>query len=522
MSIGEFIPIQFILLRAWNWIVSTGINLALLIALMLLVPRLGRFALFWIQRRIENRPSTSAADSADDKTQLAIAGVAVYIGQLILYFLLFVFLLKTLGFSLTGAAIPATVASAAIGLGAQSIIADFLAGFFILTEKQFGVGDWVRFEGNGIEAEGTVIQVTMRATQIRTLAEETVLIPNSTARVCINASNHWSRAVVNIPVPLLGSSSVDEAIERSERAAQRALDRPEVKKELLGELVSQPAVKIEPPTTVGMPWLMTMRFMVQATAGNHWMVERAIRRSILDEFWAEYGSATTTSGRLQTDAALLTPAPEEEPAPATAQQPDLPPTEQLRMDPAAQETSILPALTPDAQDGDSAGADTEEKDAAAGRRHAPTHGPRAWLTLHGWVRPSTSLLAIGMLILLLLKALSLQTGEGSNDGILAPPSYQPPVSTPAPQPLPSPTYEEEPTTTAETEAPGQTYSTESSVEPSPGNTAPTTGEQPSNTPAPTQPGSTPEPSEGGGYHTNARGQSGTAGEPTPNRHQITG
>lgn len=511
MSIADAIPIRFILLEAWNWIVSTGLNLALLIALMLLVPRLGRFALFWIQRRIENRPASSAADSTDDKTQLAIAGVAVYIGQLILYFLLFVFLLKTLGFSLTGAAIPATVASAAIGLGAQSIIADFLAGFFILTEKQFGVGDWVRFEGNGIEAEGTVIQVTMRATQIRTLAEETVIIPNSTARVCINASNHWSRAVVSIPVPLLGSASVDEAIARSERAAQRALERPEVKKELLGELVTQPAVKIEPPTTVGMPWLMTMRFMVQATAGNHWMVERAIRTSLLDEFWTEYGSATTTSGHLQSDATLLNSTPEEHPRPASAQHPDLPPTEIIQEDPAAQETGILPALT----------TSDEEAECTPEQAADEKKKPHRWLTLHGWVRPSTSLLVLAMIVLLLLKALSLQTGEGSNDGILAPPSPAP-STTVEPTPIETPTYEEPPSTAPETTAPEQTTVPESSVEPTPGQGDNPTSTPQNNSPAPSEPMMTPGPAERGGGHTAAQGRTEKPSEPTPNRNHITG
>lgn len=45
--------------------------------------------------------------------------------------------------------------------------------------------------------------------------------------------------------------------------------------------------------------MVDMRFMIQVTAGNQWMVERAIRSEILDEFWDEYGSATTTSGELR-------------------------------------------------------------------------------------------------------------------------------------------------------------------------------------------------------------------------------
>ena len=70
-------------------------------------------------------------DENEAKSQLALAGVVVYVAQILGYFLVFVAMLQQLGFSLAGAAIPATAASAAIGLGAPSIIADFLAFLFL-------------------------------------------------------------------------------------------------------------------------------------------------------------------------------------------------------------------------------------------------------------------------------------------------------------------------------------------------------------------------------------------------------
>ncbi|WP_143336720.1 mechanosensitive ion channel family protein [Corynebacterium pacaense] len=283
--------LSFIISTLWSWIETTGLNLAIILVIALLVPRVGRLAVRIVRQRVEN-----SGDAEEGKNQLAFAGVGVYIVQIIAFFILTVLALQQVGFSLAGAAIPATVASAAIGFGAQSIIADFLAGFFILTEKQFGVGDWVRFEGSGVDVEGTVIQITMRATKIRTISQETINIPNSAAKICINNSNTWSRAVVVMPVPMLGSANINEVILRSEDAARRALAQDNVAPEILGELDVHPAIDVQPPTVVGMPWMVSMRFLVQVTAGNHWMVERAIRTQIINEFWKEYGSATTTSG----------------------------------------------------------------------------------------------------------------------------------------------------------------------------------------------------------------------------------
>ena len=55
------------------------------------------------------------------------------------------------------------------GFGAQRIVQDLLAGFFIITEKQYGFGDLVQLTlGSSNEAMGTVEDVTLRVTKLRT------------------------------------------------------------------------------------------------------------------------------------------------------------------------------------------------------------------------------------------------------------------------------------------------------------------------------------------------------------------
>ena len=284
-------PLSTIASLFWAWIVDPGLTLGLWLIIALLIPRAGRLAMYLITNKIV------APDEDDTKTQLALAGVLVYLAQIAAYFLVFVFALSALGFSLAGATIPATAASAALGFGAQSIIADFIAGFFVLSEKQYGVGDWVRFEGGATDIEGTVIQITMRSTRIRTLAEQTVIIPNSKAGVSINNSNHWSSAVVTMQIPLLESSTVDEAVERATKAAEAALTEPKIDEVVWGALTVHPAVNVTEPTTVGMPWTVGVRFLAQVKPGSQWLVERAIRMSLVSEFWNEYRSTSSLDGK---------------------------------------------------------------------------------------------------------------------------------------------------------------------------------------------------------------------------------
>lgn len=438
-------PFTYILLGWWHWIAETGINLALLFVLALLVPRAGRFINRYFERQV-----TRTTDVDEGKSRLALVGVAVYIGEIVAYFLLLIFALQQIGFSLAGAAIPATVVSAAVGFGAQSIIADFLAGFFILTEKQYGVGDYVSFQGSGVDIEGEVIQITMRATQIRTIEQATVSIPNSTARVCINQSNYWSNAMVVIPVPLLGSRSADEAIARSERAARRALAQPEIAGTVRDELQVHPAVGITPPATVGSPWTVDMRFLVRVDPLAQWMVERAIRVAILDEFWNEYGSATTLDGTL-VDAPVTPPhthhsrgitpkapspvrPPDALDATDTTETPAPSPSDEATNSPTPPHPVDDPAAAPTRSDSASFathGDDARTDDAASTVPTTDTGSDhRTWFfsspqrVLNGIMRMSTLVLLAIFGVLLLIRGFMVQPGEESeaNSGFLAPPA----------------------------------------------------------------------------------------------------
>ncbi len=481
-------PVNYILYSIWTWFLTTALTPLIFIIVVMLIPRIGRMVVRGLSSRMDQQEE-------EFKTRRALLETFVYIGEIILYFLAAVLLLKYLGVSLAGVAIPATVISAAVGLGAQSIIADFLAGFFILQEKQFGVGDWVSFKGSGVDVEGDVIGITMRATTVRTLNGETVIVPNSAARICINQSNYWARAVAVVPVPLLGSATIQDAIDRSTAAALRALNDPEIRQDIRGELDVHPAVGIEKPTVVGMPWMVNMRFVVQVNPAKQWIVERTIRTYILEEFWEEYGSATTTSGVVLDQLATITPASELSPE----QLPGLKIDDDVASNPALSTRRLADYVSKDpaqrvtrttshhttAVESDAASpkergrADlsaptndyasvkniptTAETDSTHSTSHTSGQPPfksniaRA-LSINGRCRPSTTVLLVLLIIFLTLKGLSLdgsQHDERFRRGILAPS-----VKTTAPaDPTDSPTTPAEPTQETSTTTPA-TSSTE--------------------------------------------------------------
>lgn len=116
------------------------------------------------------------------------------------YFLMFVvvmMILDTFHVPIKTMLAGAGVAGLAIGFGAQNLVKDVIAGFFIIFENQFSVGDYIEIG----DIEGDVLIVGMRNTKLRSYFGQTYIIPNGQINVLTNysASNGFAMVEVNIP-----------------------------------------------------------------------------------------------------------------------------------------------------------------------------------------------------------------------------------------------------------------------------------------------------------------------------------
>jgi moderate conductance mechanosensitive channel len=90
----------------------------------------------------------------------------------------------------------AGVVGLAIGFGAQNLVRDIITGFFIIFENQFAVGDTVRIAS----FEGTVEEIGLRTTKIKSWTGELHILPNSSITEVTNFSIHNSMAVVDVSI----------------------------------------------------------------------------------------------------------------------------------------------------------------------------------------------------------------------------------------------------------------------------------------------------------------------------------
>jgi small conductance mechanosensitive channel len=257
------------------WVRSSGLQIVLFVTGAMLVTRFAT----WLGGRITARIDAQAGDadslvrSEAAKHRHAVAQVVTWSVLVLVYCLTAVLVIQRLGLPLTGFVAPATVVGVALGFGAQRIVQDVLAGFFMVTERQYGYGDLVRLNVTSVVAPvtGTVEEITLRITRIRTSDGELITTPNGQIAQVINLSRDWARAVVDVPVP--ASADVTAVSALLERVGADAYGDQELHDLLL-----------DPPAVMGVESMDIDQFKVRLVArtapGKQFLVGRALRARI--------------------------------------------------------------------------------------------------------------------------------------------------------------------------------------------------------------------------------------------------
>src|SRR5205085_5209231 len=136
--------------------------------------------------------------SRADQRVRTLAGVTGSVVRVIVWTVALLTILGIVGLNLGPLIAGASIVGVALGFGAQSLVKDFLSGFFILVEDQYGVGDQVSVGG----AKGTIEEVTLRVNRMRSDDGSVWFVPNGEIRKVANATMGWQRALVDFLLPL--------------------------------------------------------------------------------------------------------------------------------------------------------------------------------------------------------------------------------------------------------------------------------------------------------------------------------
>ncbi len=182
------IVINWIYQVGWKIFLTAGICFGIYMVIRRLAPLAIRRT---VRRQMRKRPKVEREKRAQTLARFTTTISAICLGTLATFLVL-----QHLGINITAPLVGLGVFGVAVGFGAQYMIRDFIAGFFVYLENQYNVGDVIR---TGAIA-GIVEELSLRRTVLRDLDGARHIIPNGEVRIVSNLTQEWSRAHLNISV----------------------------------------------------------------------------------------------------------------------------------------------------------------------------------------------------------------------------------------------------------------------------------------------------------------------------------
>ncbi len=265
-----------------GWARGDLLVIVLLVLGAILLTRLAEWARGRITMHIDARAieADELVRSEAAKHRHVVAQVVTWAMLAVIYIVTATLVIQHLGVPLAGLVAPAALLSAALGFGLQRFVQDIGAGLFMTGERQYGFGDVVRIAISGVSqpVTGTVEDVTLRVTRLRSITGEVITTPNGQIVQVTNLSRDWARVVLDVPVP--AAVDVSHVTEVLRRVGQDAYGDDRLRKMML-----------DPPTVMGVEKIEVDTFSVRMVArtlpGIQFDVGRELRARVASAFRQE-------------------------------------------------------------------------------------------------------------------------------------------------------------------------------------------------------------------------------------------
>jgi small-conductance mechanosensitive channel len=204
--------------------------------------------------------------SAREQRARTAAKLVRSLGRAVLTVVGILMVLDQLDFNISPLLASAGVVGLAVSFGSQSLVRDYVTGFFLQLEHQFALGDVIRIG----TVEGTVENITLRLVYLRDGTGALHIIPNGQIAQVTNLTRSWGRVAVDTEVAWRDG---DRALAAVQRAA-----------ESLGADRAWADALLDPPRVTGLerlgPGTVTIRTVARVDPYRRDDVARDLRRRI--------------------------------------------------------------------------------------------------------------------------------------------------------------------------------------------------------------------------------------------------
>ncbi len=250
-----------------TWLLTSGIRLAVLLVGAYLLLRMIRLLTDRFNRMLQGfTHSVERQKRAQTLSQIVRA-----VATTVLFVLTTMFVLEEVGLNIVPLLTAAGIGGLAIGFGAQNLVRDVIAGFFLLLEDQVRVGDVVKVG----DKSGLVEKLGLRVLILRDFDGSVHMIPNGAIATVTNLTKDYSYAVLHIGVSY--GVEVDEAVAVLAQVGADLRGDPQFAADLLEDLQ---VIGID--DFADMQVKLTLR--IKTVPSKQWQVSRELRRRIKKAF----------------------------------------------------------------------------------------------------------------------------------------------------------------------------------------------------------------------------------------------
>lgn len=173
-----------------------------------------------VERAVYNNKHGQSEEELKKRADTLVSVIVTTI-QIVIIFIFLLMVMSELTINIAAFLTGAGVLGIAIGLGAQTLVKDLLAGVFIIMENQYRKGDVVKIAN----ITGVVEEINLRRTILRDLDGITHIVPNGQITVASNFTKLWSRVNLNISVSY--NTDLDKAMAVINRVGKEIAEDPQ-------------------------------------------------------------------------------------------------------------------------------------------------------------------------------------------------------------------------------------------------------------------------------------------------------
>ena len=250
---------------ARSWLLASGIRVAVILVVATLVLRVAALVTDRLQRELTEG---GGLDVIERTKRAQTLGRLVYnVLAVLVVSIALLMVLRELGVDILPMLTGAGIAGVALGFGAQWLVRDIIAGFFLILENQVRVGDVAAINGVG----GVVEAINLRTIALRDIEGTVHVFPNGGITTLANRSKDFSYYVIDLQV------LYEQDVERVVKVLR------DVGQQLLDDAKFRPLI-LEPLEILGVDAFLdtklVIKLRIKTVPLKQWDVGRELRRRI--------------------------------------------------------------------------------------------------------------------------------------------------------------------------------------------------------------------------------------------------